>query len=48
MSHGTGLLDALVAATAIRFGLAVATFNSRHFSPFGDLTVVEPYSRTRA
>jgi predicted nucleic acid-binding protein len=41
-SHGTGLLDALIAATAEVHGARLATRNARHFPMLADLVV--PYS----
>lgn len=43
-SHGTGLADALIAATAATDGAALATFNRRHYPMLSDLVV--PYRRT--
>ena len=42
-SHGTGLADALIAAAAEEFGLALVTFNRRHFPMVSE--VVVPYER---
>ena len=42
-SHGTGLADALIAATAGEFGLSLVTFNRRHFPMVSE--VVVPYDR---
>jgi predicted nucleic acid-binding protein len=41
-SHGTGLLDALIAATAAVHGARLVTRNGRHFPMLADLLV--PYS----
>lgn len=41
-SHGTGLADALIAATASETGTNLVTFNRRHF-PMVEVTV--PYER---
>ena len=40
-SHGTGLADALIAATATMHGLALVTLNKKHFPMVMALTV--PY-----
>ncbi len=43
LSHGTGLADALIAATAEENGLRFVTFNRRHFPMVSEVTV--PYDR---
>ena len=42
-SHGTGLADALIAATAEENGVNFVTFNRRHFPMVSEITV--PYER---
>jgi predicted nucleic acid-binding protein len=42
-SDGTGLTDALIAATAEELGANLVTFNQRHFPMIADLQV--PYER---
>ena len=42
-SHGTGLADALIAATAKEINAQVVTFNVIHFPMFSD--VIKPYER---
>ena len=42
-SHGTGLADALIAATAKEIGAQVITFNTKHFPMLND--VIMPYER---
>ena len=42
-SHGTGLADALIAATAEENGADLITFNRRHFPMISRITV--PYER---
>jgi tRNA(fMet)-specific endonuclease VapC len=37
-----GFYDLIVAATALEYGSAVATFNQRHFSQVPGLKVIEP------
>jgi tRNA(fMet)-specific endonuclease VapC len=45
LSHGLGLLDALIAATAIGRRATLVTFNARHFSPVSGLMIEQPYSK---
>ena len=45
LSHGLGLLDALIAATALGHGSVLNTFNERHYRMFPGLTTVRPYKR---
>ena len=45
LRHGIGLLDALIAVTAIGHGLDLATFNSKHFSQIPGIKIIEPYTR---
>jgi predicted nucleic acid-binding protein len=45
LSHGLGLLDALIAATAIGLGASLCTFNVKHFQAIPDLTIEQPYVR---
>lgn len=42
-SHGTGIMDALIAATAEIVGASLITFNRRHYPMIADLLV--PYER---
>jgi predicted nucleic acid-binding protein len=43
LARGIGWLDCLIAATAIRMQLPVATLNDRHFSAIAGLKVHRPY-----
>lgn len=45
LSRGLGLLDALIAATAVGHGSVLNTFNERHYRMFPGLTTVRPYRR---
>ena len=45
LSHGLGLLDALIAATALGHGSVLNTFNERHYRMYPGLTTVRPYRR---
>lgn len=42
-SHGTGLIDAMLAATAIRYGLRLVTLNDKHYPMLLDAIV--PYRK---
>ena len=45
LSHGVGLLDCFIAATARRLQNPLCTFNSKHYSPFEDVHLLAPYPR---
>jgi predicted nucleic acid-binding protein len=45
LSHGVGYLDLLIASVAVGHGLALATFNKKHFSNLPNLQIVQPYIR---
>lgn len=45
LSHGLGLLDALIAATAVGHTATLLTFNHRHYRVVSALTVDQPYAR---
>ncbi len=45
LSHSLGLIDALIAATAIGQGATLCTFNVKHFSAVPGLITEQPYSR---
>jgi predicted nucleic acid-binding protein len=45
LSHNLGILDALIAATAIDLGATLCTFNTKHFSVVPGLTTEQPYER---
>jgi predicted nucleic acid-binding protein len=45
LSAGIGMLDCLIAATAVGAGLPLATFNVRHYRPVPELITVRPYMR---
>jgi len=42
-SHGTGLIDAILAATALRQGLRLVTLNAKHYPMLSE--VVVPYRK---
>jgi predicted nucleic acid-binding protein len=43
LSHGLGLLDALIGHTAVGRGEPLATFNVKHYAVIAGLTTVQPY-----
>jgi predicted nucleic acid-binding protein len=45
LSHSLGLLDALIAATAVGHGSVLNTFNERHYRMFPGLAITRPYQR---
>jgi predicted nucleic acid-binding protein len=45
LSHGLGLIDALIAMTALGRNEPLATFNTRHFQAVPGLVLVQPYTR---
>lgn len=45
LSHGLGLVDALIAATALGCGEPLANFNVRHYQAVPGLVTVQPYVR---
>ena len=45
LSHGIGILDALIAETAVGLGVVLATFNEKHYSIVDTLQTVQPYRR---
>ncbi len=45
LTNGIGLVDALIASTALEHNLPLATFNTKHFSHIAGLQRVQPYQR---
>jgi predicted nucleic acid-binding protein len=45
LSHGLGLLDALIAACAVGLSATLYTFNVKHYQPVPGLVVAQPYTR---
>lgn len=45
LSHGPGLLDALIAATEIGHGATLSTFNVNHYRAINGLSMLQPYDR---
>ena len=45
LSHGLGLIDSLIAATALSLGVPLCTFNVKHFRHSPGLITEQPYQR---
>ena len=45
LSYALGILDALIAETAVGLGLELATFNTKHYSVVSALQTIQPYER---
>jgi predicted nucleic acid-binding protein len=45
LSHHLGILDALIAETAVGLGVELATFNEKHYRVVKELQIVQPYLR---
>ena len=45
LSHQLGILDALIAETAVSLGVDLATLNEKHYSLVNNLQMIQPYER---
>jgi predicted nucleic acid-binding protein len=45
LSHSLGLLDSLIATTALTHNLPLHTFNQKHFAAVPGLRTIQPYKR---
>ncbi len=43
LSHGVGVIDALIASSAVRLDTPLYTLNLKHFQPLPDVKAVRPY-----
>jgi predicted nucleic acid-binding protein len=43
LSHNVGILDCLIASSAMRLVVPIYTLNIRHFSPLPDVEAIRPY-----
>jgi len=46
LSHGLGILDALIGQMAVALGLPLYTFNQKHYAPIPNLKTVQPYKKS--
>jgi predicted nucleic acid-binding protein len=45
LSHSFGILDALIAETALGLGVQLASFNTKHYGVLTTLQTIQPYAR---
>jgi predicted nucleic acid-binding protein len=45
LTNALGLLDALIAATALTYSVSLHTFNQKHFAAVPGLQTIQPYTR---
>ncbi len=45
LSHGLGILDVLIAETAVGMGVPLATFDTKHYGVISALRTIQPYAR---
>jgi tRNA(fMet)-specific endonuclease VapC len=45
LSHGIGMLDALIGQTAVALDLPLYTFNRKHYASIPNLNTVAPYNK---
>jgi tRNA(fMet)-specific endonuclease VapC len=45
LSHGIGILDAIIAEIAVEAGFPLYTFNQKHYLPHSQLQTIQPYAR---
>ena len=48
LSHGLGIIDALIGQTAVALDVPLYTFNQKHYGAIPNLKTVQPYKRRRA
>ncbi len=46
LSHGIGIIDALIGQLAVDLDLPLYTFNEKHYLPIPNLKMVKPYQKT--
>jgi predicted nucleic acid-binding protein len=47
LSHGLGILDALMGQMAMTLGLPLHTFNQKHYAAIPNLKTIQPYEKTK-
>ncbi len=45
LTHSLGILDSLIAATALTHNVSLHTFNQKHFAAVPGLQTIQPYTR---
>jgi predicted nucleic acid-binding protein len=45
LSHGLGILDALIGQMAVSLNVNLCTFNQKHYSVIPDLNTLQPYKK---
>jgi len=45
LSHGIGIIDALIGQMAVALDVPLYTFNQKHYAAIPDLKIVQPYSQ---
>jgi len=45
LSHDLGILDALIAETAVGLNIELATFNTKHYTVVANIQLAQPYER---
>jgi predicted nucleic acid-binding protein len=45
LTHALGIIDSLIAATALSHNLPLHTFNQKHFAAVPNLQIIQPYVR---
>jgi len=46
LSHGLGILDALIGQMAVAMNVALYTFNKKHYSVIPNLKILQPYEKS--
>ncbi len=45
LSHGIGILDALIGQTAVALGVPLYNFNQKHYTSIPGLRTLQPYAK---